>query len=165
MRKQVGQKLTCFFFNMQMTSIAFEEKLKKVNPALYIDKDNVTFETNKELGSSGIYCKGLNREKINLFGLDWQDRRAAEKYNDTDEYITWATKHVVYEYDQFDEQGKCIGLGWRTIVKNLIKSKVADYKKCRKVFGWEESDYDRLSYEEKRALCQQQRTDIPVMNL
>ncbi len=154
-----------FNFFMLMSSIAFEEKLKKLNINLYIDKEHITYATNNKLGSSGIYLKFKKRDYINVYGLDWQDRIAAEKNNNTDDYITWVTKHIVYESDQFDDNGKCVALGWRSILKNLIKQRVTTPEKCRKVFGWEESDYDRLSFEEKRALCLPRSTDIHVTNL
>lgn len=150
---------------MTMTALAFEERLKKLNSNLYIDKENIIYSTNAELGSSGIYLKHKKRDYIPVYGLDLQDRIAAEKNNSADDYIAWVTKQIVYEADQFDKDGKCVAMGWRSIIKRLIKDNITTTKKAKLFFGWEESDYDRLTFEEKRALCLQQRTDIPVMNL
>lgn len=150
---------------MTMTALCFEEKLKKVNPNLYIDKEHITYATNPELGSSGIYLKNRRRDYINPTGLEYDYKKAVETHNAADDYITWVTKHIVFESDQFTEEGKRVALGWRTIVKKLVKDNLITSKKAKAIFGWEESDYDRLTFEEKRAQCLQRHTDIPVTKL
>jgi len=150
---------------MSMSFHSFEEKIKKLNPKIYIDKAHRVFTVNKELGTSGIYLKDFNSFNESTFGLSGEDKLIVEKMNaEQDEMIGWTTHDIVYEADQFDESGKIIATGWRSILKRFVKSGYVDADKARQVFGWEESDYDRLTYEQKRDLCLQQRLATQEMN-
>lgn len=129
----------------------FYEKLKELNPFLYVDLNHVTYATNKVYGSSGIYLKGTQRELIKMSGLE--DAELSSQVKDwnaaQDDYVGWVTHGVVPEGDKFDENGRHVFNGWRTIVKRLVNQGITTKEKAKLVFGWEESTYDRLNYSQR----------------
>lgn len=148
----------------------FEEKLKKLNPKLYIQKEKKIFSVNKEHGSTGIYLKDVRREQIEDDSIGYIKNKAGdyikvdnmtneiEKHNaEPDSYVGWVTYDFVPEGEKFDQNGKLIAIGWRTIVKRLVHKGITTEKLAKNIFGWSESAYDRLSYDQRREfeLCQQ----------
>jgi hypothetical protein len=135
-------------FSMDINT--FQEKLKELNPNLYIDFNHRILSLNPELGTSGIYLRGRKREKIK------SNKREADILNDQDDdYVAWCTHKWVPEGNEYNPQGRLISLGWRTILRRLIAKKVVDSSKAERVFGWEESDYDRMTDDQKKEFeCQ-----------
>jgi hypothetical protein len=144
----------------------FCDKLKKLNSLLYVDCNRVVYTINPILGTSGIYLKNKKRDQIDERGLSGDQLSDARIINDQhDEYIGWVTHGFVPEGDKFDDSGKCIARGWRSIVKKLVEYGITTSKKAKTIFGWEQSSYDVLSYEQKvRFECQHQAQVTHVMN-
>lgn len=133
----------------------FREKLRECNPRIYVDMNHRVFSTNAELGTSGIYLKDYNSGQIDTSKLSGDTLSIAEKYNTSpDEYIGWVTHGYVPEVDEFQlETGKPISRGWRTIVSYFVKKGYIEKKKAEQVFGWYQSDYDKMSYDQRLELA------------
>lgn len=127
----------------------FKQKLRALNPRLYVDEKHQVTQLNK-IGTSGIYLKDQRSEKIDSEWLDGDSRRIAEAYNSTpDLYVGWTTHQYIPEGDKFDDNGKLIARGWRTTLKMLWQAGHIDIKKAGKVFNWYLSDYDRMNYNQR----------------
>ena len=148
----------------------FEHKLKKLNKDLYIQTEKKTYSVNKEFGSTGIYLKNKKREQIVDDGnAHYKNKEgyheygssltnAIEKHNaEPDTYVAWVAYGDVPEGEVFEGR-QVVKPGWRSIVRRLIKQGIVGQDKVRKVFNWEESTYDRMTYEQKMEFqCQQAR--------
>lgn len=129
----------------------FKKKLTELNPNLYIDENHQVTALNPR-GTSGIYIKGrVDNEKIDDSVLTGEEAKLARRYNEfQDTYVGWVTHVYVLESDEFDEKGRFIGPGWRSIIKRLIKQGHTTSEKAKEVFGWTKSFYDDLNLDEKR---------------
>ena len=148
----------------------FENKLKELNKDLYIQKNKKIFSINKEHGSTGIYLKDRKREQIEDDTISYMKNKNGdyvhvgnlsneiERYNkEPDTYLGWVTYDYVPEGEEFDDNGRVIAIGWRSIVKRLVAQGITTEKKAKTIFGWSESYYDRLTYEQRREFeCQQE---------
>lgn len=140
----------------------FENKLKQLNPRLKLD-------------GNGIYLTEYIDDEIDARGLGWELYSSARHLNERNmEYIGWVKGPEVYAGDTFTFDGNtlCTGwdtkndrplnyknneflgarqwsLGWRTVCKRLLAKHATTPEKARKVFGYEESSYDRKNYEQK----------------
>lgn len=129
----------------------FQRKLRELHPDIFIDMEHVTYATNKEFGSSGIYLGNTRRETISEIGAHESIIDEVKAWNNaTSDYLAWVA-HAPYvpEGDKFDDNGKHIFMGWRTIVKRLVEKGVTTREKANRVFGWQESSYDRYNYEQR----------------
>lgn len=135
-----------------MDILSFDERLKKINKNLYIDFNHRVYSLNPELGSSGIYLKHKKRTPIPGTTAD------VRLYNDQDDsMIAWCTHRHVPEGNVYDKTGRLIAIGWRAILSRCVKQNVCSKYKAEKVFGWEESDYDRMDDEQRKVFEWQQR--------
>ncbi len=129
----------------------FKNKLSELNPNFYIDLEHRVTILNPR-GTSGIYLRGTPyAEKLDDSVLSGEEAKLARRYNESpDIYIGWVTHGYITEGDEFDERGRLIGPGWRSIIKRLIKQGHATAEKAHEVFGWVMSDYDRMSLDQKK---------------
>lgn len=128
----------------------FRDKLTLLNPNLYVDLNHQILSLNSR-GTSGIYLKGRRyAEKLDDSVLSGEEAKTARRYNEaTDIYVGWCTHGYVTEGDEFDENRRLIGVGWRSIIKRLIRDGYTTAEKAKEVFGWTLSDYDRMSLDQK----------------
>ena len=130
----------------------FREKLSRLNRDIYIHK-NATFALNKEWGTSGIYLKNRRREKLKNIGvLEGAELESARKHNaDDSQYIGWTARKWVPEGNKYDEEGRLIAPGWRSILIKMIKQGLIQRDKAEKIFGATLfSTYDLMSNKKKR---------------
>lgn len=129
----------------------FKKKLSNLNKDLYIDESHQVLALNPR-GTSGIYMKGrIDNEQIDDSVLTGDEAKLARRYNEAkDTYVGWVTHGYVLEGDEFDEKGRLIGVGWRSIIKRLIKQGYTTAEKAKEVFGWVQSFYDEMNLDQKR---------------
>jgi hypothetical protein len=128
---------------------AFQDLLQDLNPKLYVDFKKRMYSLNPD-GTSGIYLRGKKREHMKGYTQEAAISNAQE-----DDYIAWCTHGWVPEGNKYDENGRMVAFGWRSIVRRLIDKGVVDRAKAFRRVGYLNSDYDRMSHEEKlRFECQ-----------
>lgn len=134
-----------------MDFATFTHKLSQLNPDLYVDENHQVTALNPR-GTSGIYIKGrVDNEQIDDSVLTGEEAKLARRYNEAkDTYVGWVTHGYVLEGEEFDENGRVIGMGWRSIIKRLIKDGYTTAEKAKEVFGWTKSFYDEMNLDEKR---------------
>ena len=137
----------------------FQNKLKKINPSLYVqtDKSIVRPEGHRH---SGIYLKNYKREHMTIARSDYgavnpnhiKFLEALEK-GELDTFICGICLDFIPEYDIFNlEYSRMCVPGWRSIALTLVEKKVATIAKVRKAFnckGLGESDYDKMNFFQK----------------
>lgn len=139
----------------------FQAKLKKLNPNLWIDRTNISYGSNKELGSCGIYLREKDSDQINTFGLGAEEYQLANRLNTRNmEHVGWVTHHWVPEGNQYFvpekihqyEGASLTSPGWREILLKLASAGHINIEKARTVFdcpGLGYSDWDNLDHEGK----------------
>jgi len=71
-----------------------------------------------------------------------------------DRFVTGVPTGWVPEFDVFNPTtGRQLAKGWRTVLRELLRRDLTTRERIQRHFGvWlNESDYDRLSFDEKRA--------------
>jgi len=128
----------------------FERKLKEINPAFFIDYSKVTGDSPAPGTGCGIYLRGQKDAPVKGQSSG-KLKSYVDQYNNRPIiYVAWATYPSVAEGDYFDTKtGELLHPGWRSILKKLISAGHCSKSKARYVFGYEESDYDRLTYEDR----------------
>lgn len=137
----------------------FQNKLKKVNPLLYVQTE---MSVKREEGHrhSGIYLKNPKRQQMNVSTEDYGTVNSnhikyleALKKGELDTFICGICLDFIPEYDIFNlEYSRMCVPGWRSIALTLVHKKVATIAKVRKAFnckGLGESDYDKMSFFQK----------------
>lgn len=141
-----------------MYSYIFKEKLRKLNPSLYLKEDNAVARTN-DVRASGIYSRVTRRvdAKSNYHQLDSDAQKFlfAHESGNADKFVTGCPTGWIPEYDNIDvESGRILQKGWRTIVLYLVKERLCSLERAQKVFtsslgttDWDKWGYDRRLYE------------------
>jgi hypothetical protein len=146
-----------------MYSYIFKEKLRKLNPALYLKEDNAIARA-ADVRASGIYNRTRKRTDIKSgYGqLDFEGRQflEAQESGNSDVFVTGCPTGWIPEYDEMNlESGRIVQKGWRTIVLHLIKERLCTEEKARRIFSpslgetqWDRAGYDgRLAMQRKAA--------------
>jgi len=140
-----GKPSPIFFMDLS----TFKYLLHKLNPRIYVDDKHRVVELNP-MGTSGIYLRGERYEYTDSSVLSGESKRLLDAYNSSpDIYIGWTTHGSVPEGDIFDDKGRIIARGWRTTLKSLWQKGYINKNKAQKIFGWNPSDYDYMTYEQK----------------
>ena len=137
----------------------FQNKLKKVNPLLYVQTDKAVLRPEGHR-HSGIYLKnnqrhamGIARENYGIVNPNHIKYLEALEKGDLDTFICGICIDFIPEYDIFNlEYSRMCIPGWRSIALTLVDKKVTTIAKVRKVFnckGLGESDYDKMSFFQK----------------
>lgn len=137
---------------MLMDIYQLQDKFSRCNKNIYIDLKHRIYTINKDRGSSGIYLKNKKTDTpIDLFGVYGKEKTEAEILNEApDLYLGWVAHGRIPEGHEFDlVSGKLLCPGWRALVKRFVDGGHISRDKAKKVFEWEESFYDKLSYEQK----------------
>lgn len=139
----------------------FQAKLKKLNPCLWIDRGNISYGSNKELGACGIYLRQKYEKPLDTFGLGAEDYSAVNHINTRNMvHVGWVTHHWVPEGNQYEvpkefhqyKGAKLESPGWREILLKLYDAGHIDIQRARKVFdcpGLGYSDWDNLDHFQK----------------
>lgn len=145
----------------------FSEKLRQLNPHLYVDVNHRTYSTGSVEGSSGIYLRGQHANKISALGCGATSVRGAEAENSSpDLYVGWTQHGYVPEGDRFDlDSGRVLCQGWRTIVRRLVSAGYVTAPKAEKVMGYVESWYDCMNYDQKLAYHREDAAQWPSPQL
>jgi hypothetical protein len=132
----------------------FSQRLRELNPNLYIDTNHRTHSTGSSEGTSGIYLRNRQAAPIAAYGLGRGYVSGAESENSSpDKYVGWVQHGYIPEGDIFNsDTGQVICQGWRTIVRRLLAAGLVSSQKACKAFGYTESWYDRLQYNERLTL-------------
>jgi hypothetical protein len=137
----------------------FQNRLKKINPLLYVQTDK-SVKRPEGHRHSGIYLKTQKRQAMSVsrdqYGLVNPNHikylEAVEK-GEFDTFICGICLDFIPEYDIFNlEYSRMCVPGWRSIALILVDKKVATLDKVKKVFncnGLGESDYDKMSFFQK----------------
>lgn len=136
----------------------FEQKLQRLNPLLYVGR-NIIYSYNPDLGSTGLYLKKRDRSSIETakqarsvnfkaIGGSNQAEQKIRELEEEDTYLGMVTAKYIPEGNWYNEDESIQARGWREIVSYLIKKKLVDATKARRVFeraalGLE--DYDKKS--------------------
>lgn len=137
----------------------FQNRLKKVNPLLYVQTDK-SVKRPEGHHHSGIYLKNRSRSAMGVSSESYGSvntnhikyLEALEK-GELDTFICGICLDFIPEYDIFNlEQSRMCVPGWRSLALTLVNKKVATLEKVRKAFhckGLGESDYDKMSFFQK----------------
>lgn len=139
----------------------FAERLRKLNPKLYVDFNHRIYSTSSE-GTSGIYLRDHHPDKIDAMGCGATSTRGAEEESSSDLYVGWTQHGYVPEGDIF-EGDRLKAQGWRAIVKRLIASGKTTKRKAERVFGYTESWYDRLNYDQRLEFFRKDQCHLPQL--
>lgn len=139
-----------------MLSLVFKSKLKKLNPDLFVD-DTQARVVNGEWKASMLCCNKFKRAKEMLpseyaqLGDDARKWLQAKDGGWLPEYICGVPVGYVPEYDVFDENGRPLARGWRSICMVLATRGYTTLEKARRVFSSSlgERAYDRMTLDEK----------------
>lgn len=131
-----------------MNTDVLAEKLKQLNPRLFIDLAHRTYATGSELGTSGVYYRGRLTADVDASGAGAAAIKAADELNASPHtMIGWTQHGSCPEGDLFNlDTGRVIALGWRSLIRRILARKLATPKQAQRVFGYTESFYDRLDY-------------------
>lgn len=126
-----------------MDAYEFEHKLQKLNPRLYLGR-TPTDLFNGELGSTGIYLKGVrdagsqqlaNKVDTTVLGKAESVSAKHTRYlREADVYLGGVTLRHIPEGNVYLPDQSLWAKGWREIVLNLIAAGVVDLGKAREVF-------------------------------
>lgn len=144
-----------------MYSYIFKEKLRKLNPSLYLKEDNAVARTN-DVRATGIYSRITVRTdaKSNYHQLDADAQKwlSANESGNADKFITGCPTGWIPEYDDMDvETGRILSKGWRTIVLYLVRERFCTLDKAKKVFSSSigESDWDKWGYDKRLSVLRE----------
>lgn len=131
---------------------AFRERLTRIDRRLYVATDRAVPGPEGDL-IAPIMLRRNKRDKVeNLNGIDGAAARFMHDSTtgNKDEHIGSVSLSEVPEGDLFNEKGREIKRGWRTIARNLIKRGM-EKRRVWAAFGRGigESDYDRQSFEQR----------------
>lgn len=136
-----------------MYSFVFKEKLRRLNPSLYL-KEDIASQRDEHNSASGIYSRAKMRDdkKSNYNQLDTAARQwlTAKESGNMDTYITACPNGWIPEYDVIDvDTGRLVAKGWRTIVLFLVKQRQCSLERARNIFSRTlgEHTWDLASYE------------------
>ena len=137
----------------------FQNRLKKVNPLLYVQTDKAVKRPEGHR-HTGIYLKnhkrtdtGVDSSNFGIVNPNHIKYLQALENGELDTFICGICIDFIPEYDIFNlEYSRMCVPGWRSIALTLVSKKVASLDKVRKAFnckGLGESDYDKMSFFQK----------------
>jgi hypothetical protein len=133
----------------------FKRKLARLNSKLYINEKNRKevrpgyYTTGIYLKEAGKHKRGLTDRQMGYADAD-QRRRLEDDYaGHIDKFLCGCPTEWVSEWDLFDlERNMIIAIGWRSILKQLIRKGAFTLNRARKEFNCSslmEADYDKLN--------------------
>lgn len=149
-----------------MTLDNFKHKLKQLNSKLYVKTDERT-HNGGDFYLSGIYFKKRERKNIRSMGdsINYAETEQikylqALEAGDLDTFICGICLNHVPEYDVFDLARETMLMpGWRKIVLRIVKLRLCDIDKARKVFSSSLGlqTYDHMKYLKRLAWAKELR--------
>lgn len=139
----------------------FLTKLRRLNSRLYVGERGAVAMSG-EWHALGLYERRVSNRHQTSARLLSEANDVDRKYlgdresGATDDFVCGIPAGWVPEGDVFDEQGKLLARGWRSIVCFLVKSNRTTWDKARKHFGAGigTSTYDKADFHGKRAYVQ-----------
>lgn len=135
-----------------MFSFVFKSKLRRLNPDLYVREEH-TARVDEEWRIASLYVR-RNRLSAVKSNYNYLNSDAAQFLRDAesgalDEHVCGVPANWVPEHDIYNEEGRLLAAGWRTIIAKLLKRKLTSPDRAKAVFGYVPCDYDRLSIEQR----------------
>lgn len=136
----------------------FKSKLRKLNPALYVDSQRRASVV-PGLWNGPLMFRGGTRKVKRGHGrynyASAEQRRYLEDLQTgaRDEELCRVSLNWMPEYDQFDlEKGLILQRGWRTVLNFLVKRKTVTLNQARKIFSRSDlgtSTWDHLEFTQR----------------